>query len=104
MDMDWDQIATVAQLVTGAATLAVAGFLSSQLRIQHRDSERDFAFANETKQQDLVASYYSDESAANLFVESVQRLRIALSNGAKPIQDDVSTDVFASTQFLALKA
>ena len=64
--MDWDQIATVAQLVTGAATLAVAGFLSSQLRIQHRDSERDFAFANETKQQDLVASYYSDESAANL--------------------------------------
>ena len=66
MDMDWDQIATVAQLVTGAATLAVAGFLSSQLRIQHRDSERDFAFANETKQQDLVASYYSDESAANL--------------------------------------
>ena len=66
MDMDWDQIATVAQLVTGAATLAVAGFLSSQLRIQHRDSERDFAFANETKQQDLIASYYSDESAANL--------------------------------------
>ena len=66
MDMDWNQIATVAQLVTGAATLAVAGFLSSQLRIQHRDSERDFAFANETKQQDLIASFYSDESAANL--------------------------------------
>jgi hypothetical protein len=64
--MDWDQLAIVGQLVTGAATLAVAVFLSSQLRIQHRDSERDFAFANETKQQDLLASYYSDESAANL--------------------------------------
>ena len=64
--MGWDQIATVAQLVTGIATLAVAVLLVSQLKVQHRDSERDFAFANETKQQDLVASWYSDESASNL--------------------------------------
>ena len=63
--MDWDQQAIVGQLVTGVATLAVAVFLSSQLRMQHRDSERRFAFANETKQQDLLASWYSDESAAN---------------------------------------
>ena len=66
MDMSWDQIPTLAQLVTGAATLAVAIFLWSQLKVQHRDSERDFAFANETKQQDLFASWYSDESACNL--------------------------------------
>ncbi len=64
--MGWDQIATVAQLVTGIATLAVAVLLVSQLKVQHRDSERDFAFANETKQQDLIASWYSDESASNL--------------------------------------
>ena len=64
--MDWDQLATVAQLVTGIATLAVAVLLVSQLKVQHRDSERDFAFANETKQQDLFASWYSDESASNL--------------------------------------
>ena len=64
--MDWDQLATVAQLVTGAATLLVAVFLWNQLKVQHRDSERAFAFANETKQQDLLASYYSDESASNL--------------------------------------
>lgn len=64
--MDWDQLATVAQLVTGIATLAVAVLLVSQLKVQHRDSERDFAFANETKQQDLIASWYSDESASNL--------------------------------------
>ena len=64
--MDWDQLATLSQLVTGAATLLVAGFLWNQLRVQHRDSERDFAFANETKQQDLIASWYSDESASNL--------------------------------------
>jgi hypothetical protein len=64
--MGWDQLATVAQLVTGAATLLVAVFLWNQLKVQHRDSERDFAFANETKQQDLIASWYSDESASNL--------------------------------------
>ena len=64
--MGWDQIATLAQLVTGIATLAVAVLLVSQLKVQHRDSERDFAFANETKQQDLIASWYSDESASNL--------------------------------------
>jgi len=64
--MDWDQLATVSQLVTGAATLLVAVFLWNQLKVQHRDSERDFAFANETKQQDLLASWYSDESASNL--------------------------------------
>ena len=64
--MDWDQLGVVAQLVTGVATLSVAMFLASQVRVQHRDSERSFAFANETKQQDLLASWYSDESAAYL--------------------------------------
>ena len=38
MDMDWDQVATVAQLATGLATLAVAILLVGQLRQQHRDS------------------------------------------------------------------
>ncbi|HAY66006.1 MAG TPA: hypothetical protein DCY36_08245 [Acidimicrobiaceae bacterium] len=64
--MGWDELATLAQLVTGAATLLVAVFLWNQLKVQHRDSERDFAFANETKQQDLIASWYSDESCSNL--------------------------------------
>ena len=64
--MGWDELATVSSLVTGAATLLVAVFLWNQLKVQHRDSERDFAFANETKQQDLFASWYSDESASNL--------------------------------------
>ena len=51
--MDWDQLATVAQLITGAATLLVAVFLWNQLRVQHRDSERNFVFANEERQQEL---------------------------------------------------
>ena len=42
--MDWDQLATVAQLVTGAATLGVAVLLVSQLRQQHRDSEREVLY------------------------------------------------------------
>ena len=42
--MDWDQLATLAQLVTGVATLAVAVLLVSQLRQQHRDSEREILY------------------------------------------------------------
>ena len=38
--MDWDQVATTSQLVTGVATLAVAVFLANQLRLQRQDSER----------------------------------------------------------------
>jgi len=55
--MDWDQLATISQLMTGAAMLAVSVFLATQLRIQrqdseraHNDSERDFAFFNENRQ------------------------------------------------------
>ena len=42
--MDWDQLATVAQLVTGIATLGVAVLLVSQLRQQHRDAEREILY------------------------------------------------------------
>jgi hypothetical protein len=64
--MDWDQLATVAQLVTGIATLAVAVLLVSQLKVQHRDSERDFAFANENRQQNMALGLYGDEATAQL--------------------------------------
>ena len=52
--MDWDQIATVAQLVTGLATLAVAGVLVSQLRQQHRDSEREVLYTANRDLQDVI--------------------------------------------------
>ena len=42
--MGWDQLATVAQLVTGIATLGVAVLLVSQLRQQHRDAEREILY------------------------------------------------------------
>mgnify|MGYP001161498163 FL=1 len=65
--MDWDQLATVAQLVTGAATLLVAVFLWNQLRVQHRDSERNFVFANEERQQELLLSIFGDEGNSDLY-------------------------------------
>jgi len=68
--MDWEQVTIVAQIATGVATLAVAVFLASQLRIQHRDSERDFAFAFENRQQNLLMSIFTDDSTSDLFWEA----------------------------------
>jgi|TARA_B110000263_G_scaffold132285_1_gene114961 hypothetical protein len=65
--MDWEQLTIIAQITTGVATLAVATFLASQLRIQHRDSERDFAFAFENRQQDATLSVFGDESTRKLY-------------------------------------
>ena len=72
--MGWDELAIVSSLVTGIATLGVAVFLSVQLRVQHKDSERlhldserQFAFLNENRQQELFISYYETDSAANVF-------------------------------------
>ena len=52
--MDWDQLATLAQLVTGAATLGVAVLLVSQLRQQHRDSEREVLYTANRDLQDAI--------------------------------------------------
>ena len=65
--MDWEQLTIIAQIATGVATLAVAAFLASQLRIQHRDSERDFAFAFENRQQHGTLSVFGDESTRKLY-------------------------------------
>ena len=65
--MDWEQLTIIAQVATGVATLAVAVFLASQLRIQHKDSERDFAFAFENRQQEMVFSVFGDEATGKLW-------------------------------------
>ena len=65
--MDWEQLTIIAQIVTGVATLAVAAFLASQLRIQHKDSERDFAFAFENRQQEMIFSVFGDEATGKLW-------------------------------------
>ena len=71
-NMDWEQVTIIAQIVTGAATLAVAVFLASQLRVQHKDSERDFAFAFENRQQALTVSIFADLYRMQCFVQPVQ--------------------------------
>ena len=65
--MYWDQLATVAQLVTGVATLAVAVFLWNQLKVQHRDSDREFTFANENRQQNMNMALFGDEPTAQVY-------------------------------------
>ena len=59
--MDWDQLATVAQLITGVATLAVAVLLVSQLRQQHRDSEREILYTSQGRMQDLMRSIMTSD-------------------------------------------
>ena len=64
--MGWDELATVSQLVTGAGTLLVAVFLWNQLKVQHRDSERDFVHAVEGRQQDLTSVMFCDDGTAKV--------------------------------------
>ena len=66
--MDWDQVATISQLVTGAATLAVAAFLAVQLRLQrkdseraHRDSEREILYTAQGRVQDLMRTVMTSD-------------------------------------------
>jgi hypothetical protein len=61
MDMDWDQLATLAQLVTGVATLGVAVLLVSQLRQQHRDAEREILYTSQGRMQDLMRSVMTSD-------------------------------------------
>ena len=66
--MDWDQIAIVAQIASGFATLAVAIFLASQLRLQHQDAQRELTFASENRQENLLLATVADASLAEAMV------------------------------------
>ncbi len=52
--MDWEQLTIIAQIATGVATLAVAVFLASQLRQQHRDSEREILYTSNERYTDIM--------------------------------------------------
>ena len=67
--MDWDQIAIVAQIASGFATLAVAVFLASQLKLQHQDAQRELTFASENRQENLLLSTATDASLAEAMVK-----------------------------------
>jgi len=52
--MDLEGISIIAQIATGAATLAVAIFLASQLRLQHGDSVRETSLNYKSDMMALV--------------------------------------------------
>ena len=66
--MDWEQLTIIAQIVTGIATLAVAMFLASQLRQQHRDSVMSLRLAIGTQVDDMNRSMYTNRDFANIFL------------------------------------
>lgn len=70
--MDWEQLAVVAQIATGVATLAVAVFLASQLRQQHQDAQRELTFASENRQENLMLSMVEDESLSKSILQGNQ--------------------------------
>ena len=66
--MEWEQLAIIAQIVTGIATLAVAMFLASQLWQQHRDSVMSLRLTIGTQVDDMNRSMYTNRDFANIFL------------------------------------
>ena len=92
--MGWNDVATAAQLVTGAATLAVAVFLATQLRIQRQDSER----AHSDSEREIL--YAANRDIVNIFAKTIDPHfgSIAYKGG----QDFDSLDGEERLQFLML--
>ncbi|HIE82466.1 MAG TPA: hypothetical protein EYQ00_00840 [Dehalococcoidia bacterium] len=70
--MNWDQIAIVAQICTGGATLIVALFLAAQIRLQmkaldraHEDAERELLFSSRDMAQSLLTARNTNDSLFN---------------------------------------
>ena len=66
--MDYEIIGTVAQIVTGFATLALAFFLLNQLRLQRKESTTNLRLTIGTQVNDLFSSVYADRDFANVFL------------------------------------
>ena len=66
--MDYEIIGTVAQIVTGLATLALAFFLLNQLRLQRKESTTNLRLTIGTQVNDLFSSVYADRDFANVFL------------------------------------
>ena len=95
MNMDWDQIATLAQLVTGVATLAVAVLLVSQLRQQHRDSEREILYTANRDITNISVGRFISRTLGPIWHKGGQRFRLSNCRGKEqyrvlvlPVHDD----------------
>ena len=70
--MSWEQIAIIAQICTGGATLIVALFLAAQIRLQmraldraHEDAERELLFSSREMAQSLLTARNTNDSLFN---------------------------------------
>ena len=66
--MDWEQVAITAQIITGIATLGVAVFLASQLRLQHRDSQKDITMRIQSRLDTYRSAMGKDRELSDLFI------------------------------------
>ena len=66
--MDWEQVAITAQIITGVATLGVAVFLASQLRLQHRDSQKDITMRIQSRLDTYRSAMGKDRELSDLFI------------------------------------
>ena len=67
--MDWEQVAITAQIITGVATLGVAVFLASQLRLQHRDSQKDITMRIQSRLDTYRSAMGRDRELSDLLYE-----------------------------------
>lgn len=66
--MDWEQLTIIAQIATGVATLAVAIFLASQLRLQHKDSQKDITMRIQSRLDTYRSAMGSNQELSDLFI------------------------------------
>ena len=64
-----DYIAVIAQIATSAATLAVAIFLASQLRLQHRDSAESTRTELTSGIVQWIGLMITDPGFTNIYIE-----------------------------------
>lgn len=67
-----DYIAVIAQIATGIATLAVAIFLASQLRLQHRDSEESTRTQLTSGIVQWIGLMITDPGFTNIYLRGIE--------------------------------
>ena len=70
--MEFDNLSTISQIATGLATLAVAVFLASQLRLQHKDSIISMRAGVTNTLTALAEHHISDPTFTNIFLRGIR--------------------------------
>jgi len=70
--MEFDNLSTISQITTSLATLAVAVFLASQLRLQHKDSIISMRAGVTNTLTALAEHHISDPTFTNIFLRGIR--------------------------------